>query len=89
MTTTTTEFQDNYSNESQTTDYTSIEGVRTRTGVNNDQLLGNFIIKELIDNALDFIEQNTKNAELTNRNDALQKKVNDLENRMTSLEAKK
>ena len=69
MTTTTTEFQqDNYSNESQTTDYTSIEGVRTRTGVDKDQLFGNFIIKEVLDNALDYIEKNAKTFEKLNQN---------------------
>ncbi len=49
-----------FSNESQTTDYTSIEGLRTRLGIDNDRLFGNFIVKELMDNALDFIEQNAK-----------------------------
>ncbi len=49
-----------FSSESQTTDYTSIEGLRTRLGIDNDQFFGNFIVKELMDNALDFIEQNAK-----------------------------
>ena len=53
----------NFSNESQNIDYTSLEGIRTRTGVDNDKSFGTFIIKESIDNALDFIEQNAKTFE--------------------------
>lgn len=48
-----------YSSEDQKYDYLSIQGLNTRFGFNSK----NFdisIIKELIDNALDFIEQNTK-----------------------------
>ena len=64
VTTTTVESNNNdydpYSDESQTTDYTSMEGVRTKTGINNDRSFGKFKCKELIDNALDFIESNTK-----------------------------
>ncbi len=63
MTITTEEDNNNFSNESQTTDYISIEGVRTRTGVDNDNDLGNFVIKELMDNALDDIDQNAKTFE--------------------------
>ena len=48
-----------FSDESQTTDYTSIEGIRTKTGIDDDRTFGKFICKELIDNALDFIESNT------------------------------
>ncbi len=59
---------DDFSNESQTTDYTSIEGVRTRTGIDNDQLFGNFIVKELMDNASDFSEENAKTFEKINHN---------------------
>ena len=49
-----------FSDESQTTDYTSIEGIRTKTGIDDDRTFGKFIYKELIDNALDFIESNTR-----------------------------
>jgi hypothetical protein len=56
----TTIISNDFSNESQTTDYTSIEGLRTKLGIDNDQFFGNFIVKELMDNALDFIEQNAK-----------------------------
>ena len=49
---------DIFSNENQTTAYTSIEGIRTRIGLNNDVDFGIFIVKELVDNALDFIEEN-------------------------------
>ena len=60
MTITTEEDNNDFSNENQTTDYTSLEGLRTRLGIDNDRLFGNFIVKELIDNALDFIEKNAK-----------------------------
>ena len=60
---TTEDDNNDFSNESQTTDYTSIEGVRTRTGIDNDQLFGNFVVKELMDNALDVIEKNAKTFE--------------------------
>jgi len=48
------------SKESQTTQYTSMEGIRTKTGINNDSNFATFIIKELVDNALDYIESNAK-----------------------------
>jgi DNA topoisomerase VI subunit B len=48
-----------YSDEAQTTDYISIKGIRTRLGI-TDKYFDVFIIKELIDNALDFIETNAK-----------------------------
>lgn len=38
-------------------DYVSLKGIKNRTGVEEHQLLV-FILKELIDNALDFIDQN-------------------------------
>ncbi|MGI9011840.1 MAG: hypothetical protein ACR2F1_11730 [Nitrososphaeraceae archaeon] len=49
-----------YSNESHTTQYTSMEGIRTKSGINNDRLFGTFIVKELVDNALDYIGTNAK-----------------------------
>ena len=54
---------DIFSNENQTTDYTSISGIRTRTGINADYSFGTFIVKELMDNALDYIDLNAKKFE--------------------------
>jgi hypothetical protein len=48
-----------YSEQPQTTDFITIKGIRTRLGLEKNQL-GNFIIRELLDNALDFIESNAK-----------------------------
>ena len=48
-----------YSDEAQTTDYITIKGIRTRLGI-PDKDFDIFIIKELIDNALDFIDTNAK-----------------------------
>jgi len=38
-------------------DYATIQGIRSRTGIDEKQM-GLFVIKELIDNALDFLEKN-------------------------------
>ena len=48
-----------YSEQPQTTDFITIKGIRTRLGLEKNEL-GTFIIRELIDNALDFIESNAK-----------------------------
>ena len=48
-----------FSAESQTMDYTSVKGIRTRIGL-QESYFGIFVIKELMDNALDFIEKNAK-----------------------------
>jgi hypothetical protein len=47
------------------------------------------LLEKIEELTLYLIEQNAKNAELMNRNEALLKKVNDLENRMAALEVKK
>ena len=39
-------------------DYVTIPGISTRTGVEETEL-AIFIVKELVDNALDFVEKNT------------------------------
>ena len=39
-------------------DYVTIPGISTRTGVEETELTI-FIVKELVDNALDFVEKNT------------------------------
>ena len=39
-------------------DYVTIPGISTRTGVAETEL-AIFIVKELVDNALDFVEKNT------------------------------
>jgi hypothetical protein len=60
MTTTTNNSNNEvYSTVSQIYDYLSIQGINTKFGLNSTDL-DIFIIKELIDNALDFIEQNAK-----------------------------
>jgi hypothetical protein len=38
-------------------DYATIQGIRSRTGIDEEQM-GLFVIKELLDNALDFLEKN-------------------------------
>jgi hypothetical protein len=38
-------------------DYATIQDIRSRTGIDEKQM-GLFVIKELIDNALDFLEKN-------------------------------
>jgi signal transduction histidine kinase len=43
-------------------DYISLKGIKNRTGVEEHQLLV-FVLKELIDNALDFIDQNIGKAD--------------------------
>src|SRR5215210_6906576 len=48
-----------YSSEDQIYDYLSIQGLNTRFGLDGKNF-DIFIIKELMDNALDFIEQNAK-----------------------------
>jgi len=55
-----------YSEQHQTTDFITIKGIRTRLGLEKNEL-GIFIIRELIDNALDFIESNTKEFVKLNR----------------------
>ena len=56
-----------YSEQPQTTDFITIKGIRTRLGLEKNEL-GIFIIRELIDNALDFIESNAKEFVKLNRN---------------------
>ena len=56
-----------YSEQPQTTDFITIKGIRTRLGLEKKEL-GIFIIRELIDNALDFIESNAKEFVKLNRN---------------------
>ena len=48
-----------FSSEDQIYDYLSIQGINTKFGLNSTDF-DIFIIKELMDNALDFIEQNAK-----------------------------
>ncbi|HET9807115.1 MAG TPA: hypothetical protein VFP49_09420 [Nitrososphaeraceae archaeon] len=48
-----------YSSDDQIYDYLSIQGLNTRFGLDGKNF-DIFIIKELIDNALDIIEQNAK-----------------------------
>ena len=48
-----------FSSEDQIYDYLSIQGLNTRFGLDGKNF-DIFIIKELMDNALDFIEQNAK-----------------------------
>jgi hypothetical protein len=38
-------------------DYATIYGIRSRTGIDEEQM-GLFVMKELIDNALDYLEKN-------------------------------
>ncbi len=48
-----------YSEQAQTTDFITIKGIRTRLGLDKKDL-DVFVIRELFDNALDFIESNAK-----------------------------
>ena len=48
-----------FSSEDQTTDYLSIQGLNTRFGLDGTDF-EIFIIKEMMDNALDYIEQNAQ-----------------------------
>ena len=48
-----------YSEQAQTTDFITIKGIRTRLGLDKKDL-DVFVIRELLDNALDFIDSNTK-----------------------------
>ncbi len=48
-----------YSKVPQIYDYLSIQGINTKFGLNSTDF-DIFILKELLDNALDFIEQNAK-----------------------------
>ena len=59
-----------YSEQPQTTDFITIKGIRTRLGLEKNEL-GNFIITELIDNALDFIESNAKEFVKLNRSPSI------------------
>ena len=57
--TTINEEEEIYSSEDQIYDYLSIQGLNTRFGLDGKRF-DTFIIKEAIDNALDFIEENAK-----------------------------
>ena len=56
-----------YSEQPQTTDFITIKGIRTRLGLEKNEL-GIFTIRELFDNALDFIESNAKKFIKINKN---------------------
>ena len=43
-------------------DYTTVKGIHQRTGVKKGDLLA-FVLKELLDNAVDFVEQYGRNSE--------------------------
>ena len=46
-----------FSSEKGLMDYISVKGIQQRTGVEKDNLIL-FILKELLDNSLDFLETN-------------------------------
>ena len=41
-------------------DYATVKGIYQRTGVKKEELLA-FVLKELLDNAIDFVEQYGRN----------------------------
>ena len=47
---------DIFSSQKSRMDYVTLEGIENRTGVGKENLYG-FILKELLDNALDFIRE--------------------------------
>jgi sensor histidine kinase regulating citrate/malate metabolism len=51
-------------------DYVTIPGISTRTGVEEIEL-AIFIVKELVDNALDFVEKNTAGKKNNKKDDEL------------------
>jgi hypothetical protein len=59
MTVATTYMNETYSKEERIYSYLTIKGLNTYFGLNGKDF-DLFIIKELLDNALDFIEQNSK-----------------------------
>ncbi len=57
-----------------------MEGIRTKSGIEDDRIFGKFKCKELIDNSLDFIESNTKDFVNNGKNPFIDINISEEEN---------